>query len=129
MKLTAPALVAATVAAIALGGCGESPDGKAASGGASPATPATPAMPAMQQAAPAAAEHMAEGTLNSVDTTAGTVSISHGPVASASWPAMTMSFKLADPSAAATLKPGEHVKFQFTIQSGMSATVTQISSE
>ena len=121
MKLTAPALVAATVAAIALGGCGESPDGKAANGGAAPG------MPAMQQAAPAAEEHMAEGTLNSVDTTAGMVNISHGPVASASWPAMTMSFKLADPSAAATLKPGEHVKFQFTIQSGMSATVTQIS--
>jgi len=121
MKPTAPSLVTATIAAIALAGCGQSPDGKTANDGA------TPGMPAMQQAAPAAAEHMAEGTLNSVDTTAGTVNISHGPVASASWPAMTMSFKLADPSAAATLKPGEHVKFQFTIQSGMSATVTQIS--
>jgi len=39
---------------------------------------------------------------------------------------MTMSFELADPNAAADLKAGQHVKFQFTIQSGMSATVTRI---
>lgn len=121
MKITARSLAAFATSALAAG-CSESPNtSDAASGGA------MPGMPAMQQAAPAAAEHMAEGTLNAVDATAGTVNISHGPVASASWPAMTMSFQLADSGAAASLKPGQHVKFQFTIQSGTSATVTRIS--
>jgi Cu/Ag efflux protein CusF len=71
-------------------------------------------------------EHMATGTLNSIDQAAGTVNISHGPVPSAGWPEMTMSFKLADPGAAAELKPGERVDFHFKIESGMNATVTLI---
>ena len=95
-----------------------------------PAVPAEsaakPAMPSMPQA-PQATEHVAQGTLNSIDAVAGRVTISHGPVASAGWPGMTMSFKLADPGAAASLKPGQRVEFHFTIQDGMSATVTQIS--
>jgi Cu/Ag efflux protein CusF len=73
-----------------------------------------------------APEHMATGTLNSVDQAAGTVNITHGPVPSAGWPEMTMSFKLADPNAAAELKPGERVDFHFRIESGMDATVTLI---
>lgn len=72
------------------------------------------------------AEHMAVGTLNSIDQAAGTVSITHGPVPSAGWPEMTMSFKLSDPKVAAKLKPGERVDFHFTIESGMNATVTTI---
>jgi len=122
MKLAAFFLSAAAFATLALAGCDQSSENDQAAGGGS-----TPGMPGMQQTAPAAAEHMADGTVNAVDTTAGTVNISHGPVASASWPAMTMSFTLADPNTAANLKAGQHVKFRFTIQSGMSATVTQIS--
>lgn len=72
------------------------------------------------------AEHMAVGTLNSIDQTAGTVNITHGPVPSAGWPEMTMSFKLADSNAAVDLKPGERVDFHFKIESGMNATVTTI---
>ena len=80
-----------------------------------------------QEAAPAAiAEHMAVGTLNSIDRAEGTVNITHGPVPSAGWPEMTMSFKLADPNAAGELKPGERVDFHFKIESGMNATVTTI---
>ena len=112
--------VAAPIAALWLAGC-EQP---ATESGAMPAMPAMPA--AQQPGAQRAAEHMAAGTLNSVDQAAGTVNISHGPVASANWPGMTMTFKLADPSAAANLRPGQEVDFHFTIQSGMSATVTQI---
>jgi Cu/Ag efflux protein CusF len=40
---------------------------------------------------------------------------------------MTMSFALSNPEAAADLRPGQKVKFRFTIQSAMSATVTEIS--
>jgi Cu(I)/Ag(I) efflux system membrane fusion protein len=111
---------AALLMALLLAGCEQSP-----TDGDTSAERRAPAMPGMPQAA--SAEHVAEGTVNSIDLTAGTVSISHGPVASADWPAMTMSFKLADPRAAADIVPSQRVEFHFTIESGMSATVTQIS--
>jgi Cu/Ag efflux protein CusF len=116
-------LVAPALATLALGGCGTANDGEgSAAGGSMPGMPGT-----QQQAAPNAAVHAAEGTVNSVDLAARTVNLSHGPVASASWPAMTMSFALSNPEAAADLRPGQKVKFRFTIQSAMSATVTEIS--
>ena len=43
---------------------------------------------------------------------------------SAGWPAMTMSFKLADPDAAAGLAAGQRVDFAFTTEGG--GTVTRI---
>jgi len=118
--MTSPLSTVIPLATLLLVGCEQSPsDGSAAERGAMPEMP--------QQAAQSQAEHMAEGTLNSIDRAGGTVNISHEPVASASWPAMTMSFKLSDPSAAQNLTPGQKVEFRFTIESGMSATVTQIS--
>src|SRR5512147_2232858 len=112
------------VATVLIAGCGRStpPSGDTANKGNAPSS--TPAMPSMPQAAQGA-EHRAEGTLNSVDQAAGRVSITHGPVASANWPGMTMSFKLGDPAAAKDLKPGQRVEFHFTIEGGMDATVTQ----
>jgi Cu(I)/Ag(I) efflux system membrane fusion protein len=62
---------------------------------------------------PAAASHKAEGTLKSIDAAAGTVSVSHDPVASLGWPAMTMDFVLANPSLVATMKPGSPIAFEF----------------
>ena len=93
--------------ALLIGGCGQSASDQ-------------------ELAVPVVAEHMATGTLNSVDQAAGTVNITHGPVPSAGWPEMTMSFKLTDPSAAAHLKPGERVDIHFKIEGGMDATVTTI---
>ncbi len=61
----------------------------------------------------AAASHKAEGTLKSIDAAAGTVSISHEPVTSLGWPAMTMDFVLANPSLAAKLPPGSPITFEF----------------
>jgi Cu(I)/Ag(I) efflux system membrane fusion protein len=91
---------------------------KAAVGGFSGAAPATPASAAAAAAttdAPAvkAAGHQAVGTVDSVDAKAGTVSISHGPVASLKWPAMTMEFKTANASLLQALKPGVKVSFEF----------------
>lgn len=107
-------------AALLLAACGQpaTESSSAAGGGDVPGT--------QQQAPNAAREHTAEGTLNSFDRDAGTVNISHGPVATASWPAMTMNFKLADPNEGASLTPGQKIEFDFTIESGMSATVTKI---
>ena len=73
------------------------------------------------------ATHSAEGTLTAIDRTAGTVSIAHGAIASIGWPAMTMNFTLADPKSVADFTPGQRVAFHFTVEGGMTATVTRLS--
>lgn len=57
--------------------------------------------------------HQAEGTVRSVDAKTGIVSISHGPVASLQWPAMTMPFKTANDALLNALQPGAAVTFEF----------------
>jgi Cu/Ag efflux protein CusF len=113
--------VSAIAAMLLLAGCGSPNNDTAnsASGGA------MPGMPNMPQAAQQLA-HMAQGTVNSIDQASGTVNISHGPVASANWPAMSMTFKLANPSSGSGIEPGQRVDFKFTIAGGMDATVTEI---
>ena len=64
-------------------------------------------------AKPAAVGHKADGTLNAIDLAAGSVTISHGPVASLNWPAMKMDFVLANPALVAGLKPGTAVAIEF----------------
>ena len=71
--------------------------------------------------------HSAEGVLTAIDGAAGTVSISHEAIASIGWPAMTMNFTLADPKAVTGFAPGQRVAFHFTVEGGMSATVTHLS--
>ncbi|KAB2970671.1 efflux RND transporter periplasmic adaptor subunit [Zoogloea sp.] len=68
---------------------------------------------AQPAAAPKAAGHKAEGTVDGVDAKEGTVSLSHGPVASLNWPAMTMEFKVANPALLKPLKPGARVGIEF----------------
>ena len=57
--------------------------------------------------------HQAQGTVDEIDLKAGTVSISHGPVASLRWPAMTMDFKAANAALLKDLKPGSVITFEF----------------
>ena len=59
------------------------------------------------------AGHKARGTVDSVDVKTGIVIISHGPVASLKWPAMTMKFKAANDALLKDLKPGSIVAFEF----------------
>ena len=90
---------------------------KAAVGGFASAAPAAPASAAAastpQAPAPKATSHQAVGTVDSVDAKAGTVSLSHGPIASLKWPAMTMEFKVANASLLESLKPGAKVTVEF----------------
>jgi Cu/Ag efflux protein CusF len=116
MKYGTLSMTAATLAALFLTGCGEPASDESAT------EPA--AEPGAQRDAQTAAEHVAQGTLNSIDRTAGMVNISHEAVASAGWPAMTMSFKLADPNAAPEIAPGQRIEFSFTTEGG--GTVTRI---
>jgi Cu(I)/Ag(I) efflux system membrane fusion protein len=62
--------------------------------------------------AAASAAHIGEGKVESVD--AESMTISHGPVASLKWPAMTMGFGKPDPKAFAGVEPGDTVRFEFT---------------
>jgi len=57
--------------------------------------------------------HQAVGTLDAVDAKAGTVTVTHEPVASLKWPAMTMEFVPANPSLVANVKPGSAIAFEF----------------
>ncbi len=63
--------------------------------------------------APAGVGHKGQGTVDSVDAKAGTVSLNHGAISSLKWPAMTMEFKVANPSLLKDLKPGAPVSFEF----------------
>ena len=58
--------------------------------------------------------HAAEGTVESVDSKSGAVSIAHGPVASLKWPGMTMEFKVKDPALLRGMKAGAKISFEFT---------------
>jgi Cu(I)/Ag(I) efflux system membrane fusion protein len=119
MNYETRSVTAVSIAAVVLVACGQQAPEEGAA-----ASSAMSNMPNMPAASPAAAEHMAHGTVNSLDRAAGTVNLSHEAVASAGWPAMTMTFKLADASTVPELAPGQRVEFSFTTDGG--GTVTRI---
>lgn len=59
-------------------------------------------------------EHEANGTVNSVDKSSRTLNISHGPIKTMGMGAMTMDFKVADPSMLSEVKPGQKINFVVT---------------
>ena len=86
------------------------------------ATPAVPSPPPQAPRAPPPAASVSpaqkgpplavtQGRVESV--TAGAITISHQPVASIGWPAMTMTFHVADPKLTRGLKPGDQLRFGF----------------
>ena len=90
-----------------LSGAGAGGAAKAASG-AEPAGGQPSSEPAGKRVG-----HRAEGTVESIDRQAGTVTLTHRPVASLKWPAMTMEFKLANLSLSKALEPGTQLSFEF----------------
>ena len=62
--------------------------------------------------------HVAVGTVKEADTAGKSVTISHGPVQSLDWPAMTMTFGVQDKSLLIKLAKGEKVEFEFVKQGG-----------
>ena len=82
------------------------------------------------QATPAAGTattHAAEGTVESVDSKAGSVSITHGPVATLKWPGMTMEFKIKDPALLQGMKAGAKISFEFAEQAPGEWVVVRVS--
>ena len=76
---------------------------------------------------PAAQKGSATGTIESIDASAGTITITHGPVAALGWPGMTMPFK-ATPEQLASVQAGQKVEFEFDAN-GMDATLTRITAQ
>ena len=78
-------------------------------------TPTAEALPASASASAFApgrsATHLAEGNVESV--TADAITISHGPVTSMKWPAMTMGFGKPAGKAFPAVKPGDRIRFEF----------------
>jgi len=69
--------------------------------------------------------HKATGTVTKVDSAGGRITINHGPVASMSWPSMTMAFDVKDKKLAEKVKQGDKVEFEFT-SSGRKNVITSI---
>jgi Cu(I)/Ag(I) efflux system membrane fusion protein len=65
------------------------------------------------QAAKGSVSHQARGTLEAIDIKNGTVTVTHAPVASLNWPAMTMDFILANPGLVEKFKAGSPIDIEF----------------
>ena len=46
------------------------------------------------------------------------MTLSHGPIASLKWPAMSMDFRVKDPAVIRSLKPGQKIAFEFVDSGG-----------
>lgn len=116
---------AALLLAAGLAGCGRGESAKtvaaspAPDAGPAPADGGPPAGPSSAMAGMdmAAGTMMAKGsgTITAVDAAQGTVTIDHGPIAEAGWPAMTMAFK-APPEVVGQVKPGDRIDFDLKLQ-------------
>lgn len=82
-------------------------------------------MPTKKADGEAGKTHKGKGTVKSVDAGKGTVSLSHEPIQSMNWSAMTMTFKAKDKAMIEKVKPGAKVEFSFE-QSGKDYVVTEI---
>lgn len=110
-----------TVAAVGtiLAGCGEKTPAPAASAeqAAPAAVPGPGGMtPGMDMAG--AMMGRGTGTVTAIDKTAGTITLDHGPIAEAKWPAMEMEFKATPPSLLDTVKVGDKVSFELKMAGG-----------
>jgi RND family efflux transporter MFP subunit len=83
---------------------------KAAIGGLAGGTPSV--TPAPANASSGKVGHQLTGTLDSIDRKEGIAMISHGPVETLKWPAMTMGFALANPAQLGGMKPGDAITFE-----------------
>ncbi|MGZ8156069.1 MAG: efflux RND transporter periplasmic adaptor subunit [Burkholderiales bacterium] len=96
---------------------------KAAISGFTAAPSGTPG-PAESKAS--AVSHRAEATIDAIDTKAGTITLTHGPIPTLKWPGMTMDFMLANPALAANVKPGTQIAFEFVERKPGEYVVTKI---
>lgn len=108
--------LAGLVLAATLTACGKKADETVAE--ATPAPAATDGMAGMAMD-PAQASKTAKGsgTVTGIDPVAGMITVDHGPIAEAGWPAMTMGFK-ASSAVAKDVKVGDKIAFDLKLQDG-----------
>jgi Cu/Ag efflux protein CusF len=118
-----------TLAALGLAGslaaCGKKETVAATEPAAAPAATPAPAAPTAAASGDLPAMGMSSdakmargtGTVTAIDAKAGTITLDHGPIPEANWPAMTMGFK-AGPSVTQAVKVGDKVAFDVKLQGG-----------
>lgn len=62
--------------------------------------------------------HRGQGTVNGMDAKTGKVNLSHGPIESLGWPAMTMGFAVRDAAMLEGIQPGMKVDFELEKSDG-----------
>ncbi|MBD5803492.1 Cation efflux system protein CusB precursor [Azoarcus sp. Aa7] len=70
--------------------------------------------------------YSAEGSLDAIDLSAGTVSITHGEIPALKWPPMTMDFNLASPDVVRNVAPGTPIRFEFEQRTPGEFAITRI---
>ena len=126
MKIYTPFVVAG---AVALAACGQSNDDtQGAESGTAAQSNTMSGMQGMgagaQSAEPTGQVHSGNGDITEISSDS--VTISHGPVESIGWPAMTMTFKAPSADMLQGLNVGDPVDFQFQ-QAGEQYALTSIS--
>lgn len=71
--------------------------------------------------------HQGEGKVNSVDLKEGKVNLSHDPIASLNWPAMTMDLDVMEKASLSALKPGQKVEFKLVEKRKGKYVISEIS--
>lgn len=82
-------------------------------------------MPGMKHDMHATKSGQGVGTVTAVDAKAGTLTISHDPIAALQWPAMTMSLKANPASLLRGIRVGQKIRFTVTT-GGAAPEVTAI---
>ena len=72
-----------------------------------------------------AGNHLADGQVTKIDTSAQKITIKHGPLKNLDMPEMTMVFRAQDPKMLTTVKVGDKVRFGADRVNGQ-LTVTEI---
>ena len=70
-----------------------------------------------------ATSHKGVGTVKKVDRAGGKVTITHGPIPTMKWPAMSMTFTVKDKALLGKLAPEKKVEFEF-VQQGSDYVIT-----
>ncbi|MBL0144268.1 MAG: efflux RND transporter periplasmic adaptor subunit [Betaproteobacteria bacterium] len=74
-----------------------------------------------------ALSHQAAGTVDALGPNE-TVTVSHEPIASLKWPAMTMDFAFANAALAGSVKPGTRIEFEFVERKPGEFVITSVKS-
>jgi Cu/Ag efflux protein CusF len=95
--------------------------------GPTPANGSASTVTGMNTMAPGSMDNMAmpvaagtatgTGTVQAIDRAASTITVDHGPIPEAGWPAMTMTFKTA-PAVIASVKQGDKISFDLKLANG-----------